>query len=58
MFHKNACKLEFSDHLWISFLGQQQSDVVVLQLFFHIYNFLVKKWKHSIVPNDIITYNE
>ena len=26
---KHACKLEFVDHLWIPFLDQPQSDVVV-----------------------------
>ena len=28
---KNACKLEFTDHLWLPFLDQPQSDIVVLQ---------------------------
>ena len=28
---KNACKLEFVDHLWLPFLDQPQSDVVVFQ---------------------------
>ena len=26
---KNACKLEFSDHLWIPFIDQPQSDILV-----------------------------
>ena len=26
---KNTCKLEFVDHLWLPFLGQPQSDILV-----------------------------
>ena len=26
---KNACKLEFVDHLWLPFLDQPQSDIAV-----------------------------
>ena len=26
---KNACKLEFADHLWLPVLDQPQSDIVV-----------------------------
>ena len=58
MFHKNVCKLEFDDRLWIPFLGQSQSDVVVFAIFFQIYNILVTKWKHVIVTNYIITFNK
>ena len=28
---KNACKLEFADHLWIPLINQPQSDIVVLE---------------------------
>ena len=47
---KNACKLEFSDHLWLPFLDQPQSDVKVFAIItFHIYNILVKMetWNRS-----------
>ena len=34
---KNACKLEFLDHLWLPFLDQPQSDIVFfLIITFHI----------------------
>ena len=40
---KNACKLEFVGHLWITFLDQPQSDIAVFAIInFHIYNILVK----------------
>ena len=56
---KNACKLEFSDHLWLPFLDQTQSDIVESEINnFYTYNILVTKWKHVIGPNDIITRNE
>ena len=52
-------RLEFVDHLWLSFLDQPQSGIVVFEIVnFYIYNILVTKWKHRIVPNDIITFNE
>ena len=41
---KNACKLEFSDHLWIPFIDQPQSEIVVFAMItFNIYNILVQK---------------
>ena len=56
---KNACKLEFADHLWLPFINQPQSDVVFYaRITFHIYNILVIKWKHGIFSNDIITFNK
>ena len=56
---KKAYKLEFVDHLWLSFLDQPQSDIVVFTIItFQIYNILVLKWKHLIYPIDIITFNE
>ena len=56
---KNACKLEFVDHLWLPFIYQPQSDIIVFAIInFQIYNILVTKWKHGIVPDDIITLNE
>ena len=55
---KNACKLEFADNLLLPFLDQPHSDIVVFAIITsQIYNILVKKWKHGIVPNNIITFN-
>ena len=55
---KNACKLEFVDHLWLPFLHQPQSDIVVfVVIHFQVYNILVSKWKHEICPIEIITFN-
>ena len=28
---KNSCKLEFADHLWLPFIDQPQSEIVVFQ---------------------------
>ena len=40
------------------FIDQPQSDIIVFaKINFHIYNIIVKKWKHGIGPNDIITFN-
>ena len=40
---KNACKLEFVDHLWLPFLDQPQSDMVVFAIInFRIYNICCK----------------
>ena len=56
---KNACKLEFVDHLWIPFLDQPQSNIVVFDIIkFQVKRILVNKWKHEIGPNDIISFNE
>ena len=56
---KNACKLEFADHLWLPFLYQQQSDIVFFfsVITFKIYHILESKWKHGIGPIDIIKFN-
>ena len=55
---KNSCKLEFADNLWLPFLDQPHSDIVVFTIInFQIYNILVTKWKHLIVTNDLITLN-
>ena len=49
----------FTYHLWLPFLDQPQSDIVVFAIrTFHIYNILVKKCKHVIGPNDIITFSQ
>ena len=41
----NACKLEFADHLWLPYLDQPQSDIVVFaNITFQIYHFIVSKW--------------
>ena len=51
--------MELSDHLWLTFLDQPHSDIVVSAIiYFHIYNILVTKWKDGIGPNDMITLNE
>ena len=40
---KNAYKLEFEYHLWLLFLEQPQSDIVVFAITtFQVYNILVK----------------
>ena len=55
---KNAYKLEFADNLWLLFLDQLLSDIVVFEINnFQIYSILVTKWKHVTGPNDIITFN-
>ena len=54
----NACKLEFADHLWLTFLDQLHSDILVFAIIkFQIYNITVTKWKYGIYPNSIITFN-
>ena len=51
--------MEFVDHLWLPFLDQPQSDIVVFIIItFQIYNILVQSWKHGIGPNYIISFNE
>ena len=56
---KHSCKLEFVDHLWLPFLHQPQSDIIVFAIInFQIYKILVKKSKHGIGPNIIIIFNE
>ena len=56
---KSSCKLEIVDHLWLPFLDQPHSEIVVFAIInFQIYNILVLKRKHEIVPIDIITFNE
>ena len=38
----NSCRLEFVDHLWLPFIDQTQSDIVVFAVInFQIYNILV-----------------
>ena len=40
---KNACKLELVYHLWLPFIDQPQSDIVVFAIItFQIYNIIVK----------------
>ena len=53
------CKLGFVDHLWLPFLDQPQSNIVVFsKINFQIYKIIVTKWKHGIGSNDKITFNE
>ena len=55
---KKSCKLELSDHLWIPFIYQPWSYIVVFSIInVRIYKILVKKWKHGIGPNYIIRFN-
>ena len=54
---KNACKLEFEDNLWLPFIDQTQSGILVCAIItFHIYNIRATKCKHGIGPNDIILF--
>ena len=56
---KNACRLEFVDHLWLPFLDQTQSDIVVFGIInFQIYNIIASKRKHGIGHIYMITFNE
>ena len=56
---KEACKLESADHLWLPFLDQPQSEIVVFAIInFNMYNILVTKWKHGIGPKEILSFNE
>ena len=56
---KNTCKLEFADQLWLPFIYQLKSYVVVFEInSFHIYIILVTKWKHGISPNYIIKFDK
>ena len=42
---KNVCKLEFADHLWLPFLDQIQSGIVVFSIInFYIYNIIMGRW--------------
>ena len=55
----NACKMGFAYQLWLPFIDQSQSDVVIFAIItFHICNILVTKFKHGIAPNGIISFNE
>ena len=59
VYPKNACKLEFSGHLWLTFIDQQQSDVVFFVIItINVYIILVKKLKRGMCSNDIIIFNE
>ena len=56
---KNSYKSEFSNHLWLPFCDQPQSDIVVFaRITLYMYKILVTKWKHGIRTNYIITFNE
>ena len=50
---------ELADQLWLPFLDQPHSDIVVSVIInFQMYKIVVTKWKHGIGPNDIITLNK
>ena len=56
---RNACKMEFSGHLWLPFPDQLQSDVVVFAIiYFGVYKNLLTAWKHGTSSTDLITLNE
>ena len=58
-FNKKKYELELAYNLWLPFIDQPQSEIVVFAITtFHIYNILVTKWKNIIGPNDIITFYE
>ena len=56
---KIACKLKCSNRLWLPFLDQTRSEIVVFGMItFQIYTTLLTKWKHGIGHNDINIFNE
>ena len=56
---KDTSKLEFADYLWLPFLDQPQSDVVLLSSsIFDLYKSHVTYWKYEISTNYKITFNE
>ena len=51
--------MELSDHLWLPFLDEPQSNIVVFGIInFQIYHILISKLKHGIGLIDIIKFNE
>ena len=51
--------MEFADHIWLPFLDQPQSDVVVFVIIiFWVNKIIVTEWKAENVPNYIIKFNE
>ena len=56
---KNACKMKFTDHLWLVFIDQPQSYVVACEIiYFDIYKYIVTEWKNGIFINEIVKFNE
>ena len=54
----NTCKMGLAYRLWLPFLDQPQSDVVVCAIINSgIYQNLLIEWKHGISTNDILTFN-
>ena len=50
--------MKFSDHLWLPFVDQPQSDVLAFAIFYlYIFIIIVTYWKHGTVPNDIVIFN-
>ena len=55
---KTPCKLEIADKLWLTFINQPQSYVVVfVMIYFQMFKTLVTEFKHAIGPDDIIKFN-
>ena len=51
--------MELSDHLWLPFLDQPKSDVLVFDIInIYINIIVVTKWKYAILTNDLIQFNE
>ena len=58
IYSKNACKLEFTDHLWLPFLYQLKVRCCIFEIInFQIYKIHIK-WKYMVGPNDKMTFNE
>ena len=55
---KNLCKLEFTDHLWIQYLDQPQSNVVFFEIITSVCIHICNITENEISTNDIITFNE
>ena len=55
---KNACKLEFYNHLWPTISRSHTVRCCILSMIFQLYKKLVTQWKHVVIPNNIIKFNE
>ena len=56
---RNACKMKFTDHLWLPFLDKPQSDDILFAMIYLSANKnIVTERKHVISKNGIIKSNE
>ena len=47
--HRNECKMEFSDNLWLQFIDKPQPNVVIFSIIYSdLYKNIVTKWDHGI----------